>query len=211
MDTISQYPSKSEAETLLQWAHSQNPGPWSNHCRVVARAAETIARKSGLDPDKAYILGLFHDIGYYGYKDGKGPTCHIYLGYKLMMEKGHDTAAKICLTHSFPYKDIGAYGGSDMNCSDEERVFIKSFLSSTEYNDYDKLIQLCDCLGTAQGIVTMEKRMLDVVMRHGFNDFTIKKWGSYFAIKDYFDKLCGINIYSLFYDEIKASVFGTCE
>jgi hypothetical protein len=201
-------PSRSEAEKLFAWAVEQNPEPWAEHCRVVARAAETIASKSGLDKEKAYILGLFHDVGYYGYRNGKGKTCHIYIGYELMMERGYESVARICLSHSFPYRDIKAYGGSDMNCSDEERAAITAFLTETIFDDYDKLIQLCDNLGTAQGICLMEKRMLGVVMRAGFNELTIKKWDSWFALKEYFDKKCNENIYNLFRDEIIASVFG---
>ena len=200
-------PTREEAESLFSWALEQNPEPWGEHCRVAARAAETIAKKCGLESDRAYILGLFHDIGYYAYRNGKGRTCHIYIGYELMTDRGYSDIAQICLTHSFPLKDIRAYGGSDMNCSDEEKAAIVSFLSETEYDDYDKLIQLCDNLGTAQGVITMEKRMLGVVMRAGFNDFTLKKWEAYFALKDYFDKKCGTNVYTLFRDEIISGIF----
>jgi len=64
-----------------------------------------------------------------------------------MMEKGYESAAKICLTHSFPaIRDINAYAGFDMYCNNDEKVFISSFLSEAVYDDYDKLIQLCDCL-----------------------------------------------------------------
>ena len=203
------FPSREEAATLFLWAYEKNPEPWAEHCKAVARAAETIALKCGLNPEKAYILGLFHDIGYYGYKNGKGKTCHIYIGYKLLKEKGYEDMARICLTHSFPLKDIRAYGGSDMNCTDEERAVITTFLSETEYDDYDRIIQLCDCIGTAQGIVLLEQRCMGVVMRAGFNDFTLKKWESYFSLKAHFDKKCEINIYNLFYDEIKNNIFGS--
>jgi len=203
------YPSRKESENILIWANEKNPGAWVEHCKATARAAETIALKCGLDPEKAYVLGLLHDIGYYGYKNGIGTTCHIYFGYKLMIEKGYDAVAKICLTHSFPAaQDINTYSGSDMFCNNDERTFISSFLLKLVYDDYDKLIQLCDCLGTAQGITTLEKRNLEGVMRKGFNENTIKNWTSYFEQKDYFDKKCGMNIYNLFYDEIKSSIFG---
>lgn len=208
MDINNLIPSREEAENIFLWAYEKNPEPWADHCRTVARAAEAIALKCRLNPEEAYILGLFHDIGYYGYKKGKGRTCHIYLGYELMMEKRYETVAKICLTHSFPIQNITTYSGSDMYCNDDEKAFIASFLSGTVYDDYDKLIQLSDCLGTAQGIVTIENRNIDVVMRKGFNENTLKNWGSYFALKKYFDEKCGTNIYNLFYDEIKNNIFG---
>ena len=201
-------PSREEAESIFLWAYEKNPEPWAAHCRVVARAAETIALKSGLNPEKAYTLGLFHDIGYCFYQNRKASTCHIYSGYQLMMKKGYKDVARICLTHSFPYKDIKAYGGADMFCSEDEKLFVSSFLSEATYDDYDKLIQLCDCYGTAEGIISMEKRMMGVVMRAGFNELTVKKWERYFEIKDYFDEKCGMNVNNLFYDEIKTSVFG---
>jgi len=203
----SSIPTRAEAEDIFAWAYEKNPEPWAKHCQTVARAAETIASKCGLNPETAYIMGLFHDIGYCFYKNGKGSTCHIYSGYKLMMEKGYEAVARICLTHSFPSKDFRAYGGSDMTCSEEEKSFISAFIAEVEYDDYDKLIQLCDCYGTAQGIVPVEKRLMNVVMRHGFNEFTVNVWESFLGIKEYFDAKCGTNINNLFCDEIKKSVF----
>ena len=199
-----------EAEEILSWAHGQNPGPWTEHCRVAARAAELIARKCGLDAERAYILGLLHDIGYYAYKDGKGEVSHIYTGYKLMIEQGHEAIAGICLSHSFPgsCRDIKFLTGSDVNWTDEGLAVVNKFLAEAEYSDYDRLVQLCDALGTAQGVVMMEKRLVDVVRRHGVTDFTVEKWDAFFVLKDYFDGKCGINIYNLFYDEIKAGIFG---
>jgi HD superfamily phosphodiesterase len=100
------FPTKEEAENILLWAFDLNPGPWADHCRSVAKAAEIIALNCGLNPEKAYVFGLFHDIGYYGYKNGKGTTCHIYFGYQLMIDKGYEEIAKICLSHSFPIQDF---------------------------------------------------------------------------------------------------------
>ena len=199
-----------EAEEILNWAHGQNPGSWAAHCRVCARAAELIARKCGLDAERAYISGLLHDVGYYSYKDGKGEVSHIYAGYKLMAGKGHEAIARICLSHSFPgsCRDIKFLTGSDVNWTDDGLAVLNKFLAGAEYDDYDKLVQLCDAIVIPQGVVMIEKRLIDVTRRHGFTDFTVEKWGAYFALKDYFDGKCGINIYNLFYDEIKASIFG---
>ena len=57
--------SRKEAEALLEEALPYNPGPWGDHSRTAAHCAECIARASNgrLDPDKAYVLGLLHDIG----------------------------------------------------------------------------------------------------------------------------------------------------
>jgi len=201
-------PSREEAVQLLSWGSDQNPGPWTEHCKVAARVAAAIAKECGLDEDRAYVSGLLHDIGYYSYRNGKGQTCHIYMGYELMMEKGYESIARICLSHSFPIKDIRAYGGSDLNLTADQVSMVTSFLADVEYDDYDKLTQLCDTIGSAQGVVIAEKRMLDVIMRNGFKDLTIEKCRSYLALKDYFDNRCGRNIYSLFHDEMTADIFG---
>ena len=107
-------PSRADAEAILLWAYGQNPGPWADHCRVVARIAKTIAKESGLDTNRAYVSGLLHDIGRY---EGVMGLRHIYAGYEMMMRKGYDLIAEICLSHSFPYQDIGAYSGGDLDCS----------------------------------------------------------------------------------------------
>jgi len=200
---------RAEAEQLLTWGYEQNPGPWADHCRVVSRAAQTIANKCGLDAERAYILGLLHDIGYYDYRDYKSRKAdHIFTGYELMSDKGYEDVARICLSHSFTVQDIETFASSYVKCTDEQMAFIDAFLRDTVYNDYDRLIQLCDALGTAQGVVIIEKRLMDVTRRHGFRDKTIEKWESNLALKDYFDKLCCMNIYNLFHDEIKTNIFG---
>lgn len=197
-------PTRDDAKDILCWGASQNPGPWVDHSKNVARAAETIAKQCGMDPERAYVSGLLHDIGYYSYRDGVGEACHIYVGYKLMLSKGYDVVARVCMTHSFPVQDIRAYGGSDMG---DEGAEIAGLLSSYVYDDYDKLVQLCDCLCAAQGICTMEKRMIGVAMRHGFGDFTVKRWEAFFALRDYFNKKCRVNVYTLFRNEIIDDVF----
>ena len=57
------YPDRKTAEALLAEAEPHNPGPWGDHSRIAAHCAEAIARACGLDADKAYVLGLLHDIG----------------------------------------------------------------------------------------------------------------------------------------------------
>jgi putative nucleotidyltransferase with HDIG domain len=77
-------PAKDEAESILTWAYEQNPGQWVNHCRVVARAAEAIAKKCELDTQRAYVSGLLHDVGRY---EGVCELHHVYAGYELLKNK----------------------------------------------------------------------------------------------------------------------------
>ncbi|MCL2499569.1 MAG: HD domain-containing protein [Defluviitaleaceae bacterium] len=204
------YPSRSEAEALLAWGGIQNPGPWFDHCKNAARAAQTIAEHCNLDPERAYVSGLLHDIGYYANADRTGKNCHVYFGYALMMDKGYDASARICLTHSFPIQDLRSYTGSDLTALENERSRLATALSQITYDDYDKLLQLCDAIGAAQGICTVERRIIDATIRHGkrgYNKYTIKKWKTFFALKDYFDEKCGMNIYNLFREEISKGIF----
>lgn len=58
------YPNIHIAHRLLDEAEQLNPGPWVQHSRLVAQAARSItARMSEMDAQKAYILGLLHDVG----------------------------------------------------------------------------------------------------------------------------------------------------
>ena len=194
---------RARAEKLLTWAGDKNPGPWTAHSERAADAAFKIARECGLDAERAYVSGLLHDVGRY---EGATDLRHIYTGYELLVKEGFGEIAQIALTHSFPFKDIGAYSGKN-DCSPEETAFIIKYLSETEFGDYDALIQLCDALASPEGVNVIEVRLTDVATRHGFNEFTIKKWDATLKIKKYFDRLCGKNIYSLFRAEMERSLF----
>ncbi len=183
-----------EAEKLLNKAEQHNPGAWIGHSKTAALCAKTIAEHcDNLDADTAYVLGLLHDIGRC---EGVTDMRHIIDGYNYMTSLGYDDCARICLTHSFPYKDIRSYNGQN-DCTAEKTKFIKSFIENAEYNDCDKLIQLCDALALPDGATYIEKRLVDVVMRRGFNDLTIPKWKVFLDLKDYFDKKTGTDIYQL--------------
>ena len=196
---------KKIAIDLLEWAGNKNPGKWVDHSYNVAIAAEKIAKVCNLDKDFAYILGLLHDIGRY---EGVTNIRHVLAGYNLMKENDYLNAARICLTHSFPDKNIKSFAGI-IDCTSEEMNFIKNELDNIEYNAYDKLIQLCDGIGSANGMTLLEIRIVDVVKRYGFNEFTQNKWKAFFEIKDYFEEKYNINIYGIFKEEIIKTIFNT--
>lgn len=55
---------KETAVLLLEELYLLNKGPWREHSYNVTLAAKKIAEKtSSIDPDKAYTLGLIHNIG----------------------------------------------------------------------------------------------------------------------------------------------------
>lgn len=58
------YPDIPWAERELKIAAAMNHGPWEDHSRNVARAAQRIAaRCPEMNSEKAYVCGLLHDIG----------------------------------------------------------------------------------------------------------------------------------------------------
>ena len=187
-------PSIETATKLLNEAAVLNPGLWIDHNKTAGMCAKRIAEKcEGMDADAAYVMGLLHDIGR---REGIMDMRHIFAGYQFMMSLGYEDSARICLTHSFPYKDIRAYNGQN-DCSEEETAFISSFIDSEKYDDYDRLIQLCDAISFPNGPTYVEKRLVDVVLRRGFNDFTIPKWKAFLELKTYFDEKTGMDIYKV--------------
>ena len=195
------------AEALLESSVAKNPGPWREHSYAVARAAEKIARavnenakantaahgstKHLLNPDFAYTCGLLHDIGR---QMGYTYMAHVYDGYHFLKNLGYDQLAKICLTHSFNLNIIEDYIGK-IDITDEQYEELKSLLSATEYDDYDRLIQLLDSTCSADGTQNLETRMNDVKKRYGY--YPEGKWNKNFELKEYFEKLMGRDLYEV--------------
>ena len=185
-------PTRKEAEILLQEAELCNPGPWGEHSRIAAHCAEKIAEAcGGMDTEKAYVLGLLHDIGR---KFGIRHLGHVSDGYSYMLSLGYDEAARICLTHSFNNQRLDEYIGKN-DTSAEEFALIEKSLKEIVMDEYDKLIQLCDALAGSEYVLNIEERMLDVKSRYGF--YPQAKWDSNMNLKLYFEKKAGKDIYDI--------------
>ena len=187
-------PDRRTAEEELRIAGERNPGGWVDHSRHVAEAAEAIARHCpGMDSERAYVLGLLHDIGR---RYGVSAARHTVDGYDYAMSRGWDEVARVCLTHSFPVQNADAdIGKKDM--APERIRFLSDYIASVCYDLYDKLIILCDALGEAGGLCILEKRFVDVTRRYGIFPFTVDRWNATFAIKEEFERLSGAPLYSL--------------
>ena len=193
-ELILKVPSLEEAKIILEEGSKLNPGPWVDHSLNTGKAAQLIAKEDkDLDENTALVLGMLHDIGR---RYGVTSMRHSIDGYKFATEKGYDLWARICITHSFPVKNINAVFGK-WDCSEAEYKFVKEYLDNIEISTYDKLIQMCDALALPTGYCLMEKRMLDVAMRHGVNEYTIEKWKATFEIQKYFEERIGKSIYSV--------------
>ena len=185
-------PSREVAEKLLVEAEKCNPGPWGNHSRTTAHCAEKIAQVcDDMDANKAYILGLLHDIGR---KFGVRHLGHVSDGYTYMMKLGYDEVAKICLTHSFNNQSLNEYIGK-IDTTAEEYELIESQLQAVVFDEYDRLIQLCDALAGAEEVLDIELRMEDVKQRYG--SYPKDKWDRNIELKKHFENKSEKNIYEL--------------
>jgi hypothetical protein len=194
LSNINQVPSIEDAKLILEDGGRLNPGPWTKHSMYVGRAAELIAQScSDLNPGLAYVSGLLHDIGR---RFGVTSMRHSIDGYNFLSQMGYHLPARICLTHSFPYKNSKAVFGK-WDCSDEEFKFVDQYLNKIEFDDYDRLIQLCDALALPTGFCLIEKRMIDVALRHGLNEYIVQKWKETFQIQKYFEEYMGKSLYSV--------------
>ena len=184
-----EYPTRNEAELILTEAESLNSGLWVAHSRNVARCAETIASQCDLNSDKAYVLGLLHDVGR---RAGIGQLKHVYYGWKYMNDMGYPAVAKVCLTHSYNthrFEDDMA----KLDVSPEQVNEVKSALEGYVFDDYDRLIQLCDSIATADGVVDVVERMNDVKARYG--GYPQPKWDKNLELLEYFKEKTGRDIY----------------
>lgn len=192
-----QIPTLAQAQALLAEAETRNPGPWVAHSVNVARAAQLIAeRHPDLAADRAYILGLLHDIGR---REGVTGMRHVFDGYTFLRNLGYDHAARIALTHSFPYQHPHSVFG-EWDCTEEEFTLLSEELMAITYDDYDRLLQLCDSLALPQGFCLIEKRLIDVFMRYaqqGVGPEVHTKFQRVFAIQRHFENIIGTSIYNV--------------
>ena len=202
-DIIKEMYLRDKAEEIFDWGVEQRTDKlfhlWVAHSRGVAKISETIAKKCGMDVDKAYACGLLHDIG--RYKGTETGLNHITDGYDVLMEEGLPEIARICLTHTFnPREKVDGVELDDP----EKTKFLKDFIYNAEYDDYDKLVQLADYMSGAHGITTIERRFCSVLWRHGLKDPQADLVALY-KLKEYFSKKAGMDIYELFPEEIMRS------
>ena len=182
------------AEAELAKAAESNPGLWAEHSRYVAMACKNIAsRCDDMSADTAYILGLLHDIGRYA---GVSSEKHLIDGYRYCMERGWKKAAQICISHAFMIRDIDTSIGV-FDVAEADYQFMKEFIKNADYDNYDRLVQLCDALSLPTGFCILEKRFVDVTIRYGMHPATVDRWLKILEIKSMFEKKTGCSIYDL--------------
>ena len=182
------------ALACLDEARRLNDGGWIVHSLAVGTAAERIAAHIvGMDAERAFALGALHDIGR---RFGEMGMNHVILGYRFLLAQGDTEAAEICLTHSFPVQEITAVNGG-WDLAAEDYAFLDSFLQTRTYTLYDRLIQLCDAMATGDGIVAIERRMMDIMLRYGIDETSLPRWRTLVAMKADFERRVGCSVESV--------------
>lgn len=185
---------KKTAQQALEQAAKSNPGAWVDHSKYVAEACKNIAlRCKNLSADQTYLFGLLHDIGRYA---GVTSEKHLIDGYRYCMERGWEKAAQICISHAFMIQDIHTSIG-EFDVSDADYLFMETFVANAVYDDYDRLVQLCDSLALPTGFCLLEKRFVDVTIRYGVHPATIDRWKKILEIKALFEAQIGCSVYTL--------------
>lgn len=183
---------------------------WVNHSICVGdtagRIAEALQEKDiDVDIDKTITLGYIHDIGKRFNEQG-GVFPHAINGYNYIKELGYDEEyAGICIKHSFLNNDIDCISNDrdETDKSNPNYNFFKEYIKS-EYSIEEKIINLCDLMCTTMTL-TVEKRMIDLLLRHGVFAKTYYHIEETIKLKEYFDNLLGYNLYDLF-PEIKENL-----
>lgn len=79
--------------------------------------------------------------------------------------------------------------------------FRKEFIENHEYTLSEKIINLCDLMCTVK-VFTVDKRLIDIIIRRGAYSNTQYHIKETYKLKEYFDNLLGYDLYKLF-PEIK--------
>lgn len=179
---------------------------WIDHSVCVGNAAGKIAKALSLDVDYVKTLGYIHDIGRSFKSEMDGVLSHAIDGYEYIKSLGYgEEYAGICLKHSFLNHDINCLANdrdeTDKNNPNYE--FVKQYIQD-EYSIYEKIINLCDLMCTTK-VLTIDKRMIDLLLRHGVYAKTQYHIKQTCKLKKYFDQLLGFNLYDLF-PEIKENL-----
>ncbi|MEG1705606.1 MAG: HD domain-containing protein, partial [Clostridia bacterium] len=180
-----------EALKILDNAREKTPDDyWIDHSICVGNSAAIIAEKLNLDSEYAKTLGYIHDIG----KSVGEFKYHVMNGYNYLKQLGYsEDYYNICLTHSYLNNDIYCTAGGIPS----DILFRTEFIKNHEYTIYEKIINICDLMCTNKNL-TVDKRLIDIIIRRGAYENTQYHVKETYKLKKYFDDLLGYDLYNLF-------------
>ena len=116
------------------------------------------------------------------------------LGFQYLQEQGIDEQdAWICMTHSYINGDYTCQAGG----IPKEHPLRCERLREHHYNTYEEIINLCDLMCLHE-TMTMEKRLIDLLVRKGVHENTHYHIVTALKLKEKFDQMAGRDIYELF-------------
>lgn len=179
-----------KALEMIEEIRKNNPNINLAHLICVGNTAGKIAESLGLDVDFAKTLGYIHDIG----KLEGDLKSHDITGYKYIKDLGYDDIyANICLTHSYLNNDVNCTAGG----IPDDIPFRTEFIKNHEYTIYEKIINLCDLMCKGE-VLTVDKRLIDLIIRKGAHKNTQYHVQETYKLKKYIDDQLGFNVYDLF-------------
>ena len=166
------------------------------HAAMVAVAAQMIASKiPEIDGEKAYIMGLMHDCGKLLYDDELSNQFHGLVGYKYLRDLGYDELARISLTHTFYEQELKLNDYANLDAKEMRKSRI--LLRQVAFDDYDRLIQLCNRLSVGV-VLDVKKRFVELENTYRLpKKLIFQKYREALKLKYYFDKKCGCDVFRL--------------
>ena len=172
--------------------------PYTNgHSTRVANYSVMIAKRMGYakeDLERVYFSALLHDIGKIKCSPDNHFEWHDTEGYQYLLDQRIDEKdAMICLNHSYINGDYLCVAGG----IPQKHPLRCEKLQNHDYSYEQKIINLCDLMCTVE-VMTMEKRLIDLLTRKGFHSNTQYHLEGAQKLKDEFDLLLGHDVYLLF-------------
>lgn len=196
-------PTKAQILDLLEETRAENPERnygWVTHSLGVGDTAGVIAQALNeakrqdyhYDIEEVVKLGYLHDIG----KKVGEFHAHVLNGYNYMKELGFDEKyCNISLTHSFVNHD--AFCTFSEFVQPDRDKFVIDFIAEHQFTPEEWLISFCDIM-VLLDVMTVDKRIVDIISRHGAWQHTQQRVQEAYKLKAHFDELLGYNLYDLF-------------
>ncbi len=137
--------------------------PHAAHILIVAASAAIITHQikknnkdSLVDVEKAFVLGLLHDIGRYIVDENEAQYPHTIAGYDHCIKLHAASVAPICLTHAILDK---ATKEEYPRYTPEQLDFANEKISKIDRSFYDDLIMLIDLHCRGDQIFSIQDRL----------------------------------------------------
>lgn len=104
---------------------SINTSSWISHSLYMAKAAENLAKKLGMNAIKAKTLGVLHDYG----RKFTHDFFHVIKGFEALCDEGWENEARATLTHSFidENEPLG-----------QQKTYLQKYLQNKGFTDFGK-------------------------------------------------------------------------